>query len=52
LLSDTHAQAKGYMEMFTTLSKSLCEVTGFHAVSLQPNSGAQVFSFFFQIDYY
>lgn len=35
------AQAAGYQEMFTQLQESLCEITGFDAVSLQPNSGAQ-----------
>lgn len=34
-------QAEGYQEMFRNLEKWLCEVTGFDAVSLQPNSGAQ-----------
>jgi len=34
-------QAKGYFEMFTQLEKDLCECTGFYAMSLQPNSGAQ-----------
>jgi len=34
-------QAQGYHEMFDSLSKALCEITGFDAVSLQPNSGAQ-----------
>ncbi|MGB3464638.1 MAG: aminomethyl-transferring glycine dehydrogenase [Cyclobacteriaceae bacterium] len=34
-------QAKGYQELFTDLEKWLCEITGFDAVSLQPNSGAQ-----------
>jgi len=34
-------QAAGYHEMFGTLSDALCEITGFDAVSLQPNSGAQ-----------
>jgi len=34
-------QAKGYTEMFDSLGKSLCEITGFTAFSLQPNSGAQ-----------
>ncbi|MFM8595830.1 MAG: aminomethyl-transferring glycine dehydrogenase [Flavobacteriales bacterium] len=34
-------QAKGYHEMFDQLAKDLCECTGFAAVSLQPNSGAQ-----------
>lgn len=34
-------QAAGYHAMFTQLAKDLCEATGFAAVSLQPNSGAQ-----------
>jgi glycine dehydrogenase len=34
-------QAAGYIEMFEALEAALCEVTGFAAVSLQPNSGAQ-----------
>lgn len=34
-------QAKGYFEVFAQLEKDLCECTGFAAVSLQPNSGAQ-----------
>lgn len=34
-------QAIGYHEMFRQLEKDLCESTGFAAVSLQPNSGAQ-----------
>lgn len=34
-------QAKGYQELFKNLEKWLCEITGFAAVSLQPNSGAQ-----------
>ena len=34
-------QAKGYMQLFDDLEKWLCEITGFDAVSLQPNSGAQ-----------
>jgi glycine dehydrogenase len=34
-------QAKGYTKMFKNLEKWLSEVTGFHSVSLQPNSGAQ-----------
>lgn len=33
-------QAKGYLEMIASLEDMLCEVTGFDAVSLQPNSGA------------
>jgi glycine dehydrogenase len=34
-------QAEGYHEMFRELEKDLCECTGFAAMSLQPNSGAQ-----------
>ena len=34
-------QAKGYTTMIQELEKDLAEITGFHAVSLQPNSGAQ-----------
>lgn len=34
-------QAQGYHEMFRQLEKDLCESTGFAAMSLQPNSGAQ-----------
>ncbi|PKP45402.1 MAG: glycine dehydrogenase (aminomethyl-transferring), partial [Bacteroidetes bacterium HGW-Bacteroidetes-12] len=34
-------QAQGYQEMLKTLEKDLAEITGFDAVSLQPNSGAQ-----------
>ncbi|QQL44347.1 aminomethyl-transferring glycine dehydrogenase [Sulfuriroseicoccus oceanibius] len=34
-------QAKGYIEMFTQLSDWLSEITGFAAVSLQPNAGSQ-----------
>ncbi|MFN5912346.1 MAG: aminomethyl-transferring glycine dehydrogenase [Bacteroidota bacterium] len=34
-------QAQGYHEMFHQLEKDLCESTGFAAMSLQPNSGAQ-----------
>lgn len=34
-------QAKGYEQIFSDLQTWLCEVTGFDAVSLQPNSGAQ-----------
>ncbi|AWM34391.1 aminomethyl-transferring glycine dehydrogenase [Hymenobacter nivis] len=34
-------QAKGYQQIFSDLQTWLCEVTGFAAVSLQPNSGAQ-----------
>lgn len=34
-------QVQGYMEIIEELSADLCEITGFDAVSLQPNSGAQ-----------
>lgn len=34
-------QAQGYKHVVTELEKALCEITGFAAVSLQPNSGAQ-----------
>lgn len=34
-------QAQGYRKLFTTLEKWLCDITGYDAVSLQPNSGAQ-----------
>mmetsp|Transcript_39939 Transcript_39939/g.94889 ORF Transcript_39939/g.94889 Transcript_39939/m.94889 type:complete len:1033 (+) Transcript_39939:136-3234(+) len=33
-------QAQGYKAMFDDLSKQLCAITGFDAVSLQPNAGA------------
>ncbi|AKU95976.1 Glycine dehydrogenase [decarboxylating] (glycine cleavage system P protein) [Labilithrix luteola] len=35
------AQAKGYAQLFSELEKALGEVTGFPAISLQPNAGAQ-----------
>lgn len=35
------AQAKGYQELFRNLGAWLREITGFDAVSFQPNSGAQ-----------
>ncbi len=35
------AQTKGYAQIFEELERYLCEVTGFTACSLQPNSGAQ-----------
>ncbi|MFM2387341.1 MAG: aminomethyl-transferring glycine dehydrogenase [Bacteroidota bacterium] len=35
------SQAGAYLEMADELSKYLCEITGFDACSLQPNSGAQ-----------
>ncbi|MDX2114620.1 MAG: aminomethyl-transferring glycine dehydrogenase [Planctomycetota bacterium] len=34
-------QWRGYQQMFTRLEKWLAEITGFAAVSLQPNAGAQ-----------
>jgi glycine dehydrogenase len=34
-------QAAGYSRIFRELEAALCEITGFAAVSLQPNSGAQ-----------
>jgi glycine dehydrogenase len=34
-------QAGGYQEIFADLKAWLCEITGFQACSLQPNSGAQ-----------
>jgi glycine cleavage system P protein (glycine dehydrogenase) len=34
-------QARGYQELFADLERWLAEITGFAAVSLQPNSGAQ-----------
>jgi len=33
-------QAEGYLSMIEELEKDLCEITGFHAISFQPNSGA------------
>lgn len=33
-------QAQGYHEMFHDLAQQLCTITGFDAMSLQPNSGA------------
>jgi glycine dehydrogenase len=35
------SQTQGYQFMIDELSKYLCEITGFDACSLQPNSGAQ-----------
>ena len=32
-------QAAGYAELFTDLEAALCEITGYDAVSLQPNAG-------------
>ncbi len=34
-------QAEGYRQIVDELAAALCEITGFAAVSLQPNSGAQ-----------
>src|SRR5207237_2147127 len=34
-------QAKGYHVLFRRLEKALCDMTGYDAISLQPNSGAQ-----------
>ncbi len=34
-------QAEGYAELFQDLSEKLCVITGYDAMSLQPNSGAQ-----------
>ncbi len=34
-------QAEGYKQIFDELNAALCRLTGFKAVSLQPNSGAQ-----------
>ncbi len=34
-------QCGGYLEMCEDLERDLAEITGFHSVSLQPNSGAQ-----------
>lgn len=33
-------QAQGYTQLIKTLEKDLCEITGFKAMSFQPNSGA------------
>ncbi|MHC5010250.1 MAG: aminomethyl-transferring glycine dehydrogenase, partial [Planctomycetota bacterium] len=35
------SQAKGYLELFRQLEAMLAEITGFEAISLQPNAGAQ-----------
>jgi glycine dehydrogenase len=35
------AQAAGYHAMFERLEQWLCDITGYDAISLQPNSGAQ-----------
>jgi glycine dehydrogenase len=34
-------QAAGYLELFADLERWLCEITGYDAVSLQPNAGSQ-----------
>ena len=34
-------QTRGYQTMIERLSRDLCEITGYDAISLQPNSGAQ-----------
>jgi glycine dehydrogenase len=34
-------QARGYQALFARLEKWLCDITGYDAISLQPNSGAQ-----------
>ena len=34
-------QALGYAEMINDLSRKLCRITGYDAISMQPNSGAQ-----------
>ena len=34
-------QNQGYQDVFREIEAALCEITGFAAVSLQPNSGAQ-----------
>jgi glycine dehydrogenase len=34
-------QTEGYREMIRELERDLSEITGFHAMSMQPNSGAQ-----------
>jgi len=36
-----HDQALGYHELIGDLSKKLCDITGYDAISMQPNSGAQ-----------
>lgn len=34
-------QVQGYQQLVSELSAALCEITGYDAISLQPNSGAQ-----------
>lgn len=36
-----NSQSLGYLELTKDLEKKLCAITGFHAVSLQPNAGSQ-----------
>jgi glycine dehydrogenase len=35
------SQTEGYLEMFAQLERTLAHITGFDAISLQPNAGAQ-----------
>jgi len=35
------AQTEGYRDLFRSLESDLCDITGFAAVSLQPNAGSQ-----------
>ncbi len=35
------SQAQGYLELIRDLEQKLCKITGFAAVSLQPNAGSQ-----------
>jgi len=34
-------QTQGYQQLFEELEDMLCEISGFHAISLQPNAGSQ-----------
>jgi len=34
-------QAQGYQQLFEELEEMLCEITGYDAISLQPNAGSQ-----------
>lgn len=34
-------QTQGYVELITQLEQQLCEITGYAAISLQPNAGSQ-----------
>ena len=36
-----HDQAEGYLELISDLETMLCHITGYDAVSLQPNAGSQ-----------